>query len=503
MINENLDKHTFIAGVTGSGKTTTCHRLLESSKMPFLVIEPAKTEYRVLTKKNKDILIFTLGNDNVAPFRLNPFEFFPHENITSRVDMIKASIESAFDMEAAIPQLIEAAIYRCYEDKGWNIATSKNKRFDDPFAAGVYAFPTLSELIAMTERVVVDQGFDDRLKQDYIGSIKARLQGLLIGSKGLMLDTPRSINFKDLATESVILELEEIRNPSEKSLIMGFVLANLNEAIRANHYEYQSAGKKFRHITLIEEAHRLLSKFEPGDSQNKKQGVEAFADMLAEVRKYGESLIIVDQIPNKLTPEVLKNTNTKIIHKLFAKDDKEAVGNTMALSDEQKDFLSNLEPGRVILSSSGMSKPLQVQIKELVSTTNEKDVSPSNIRQLALAYYAKNYKSGLIQGLELLDEQPSRGDVRKFLHGEIAEAWYETLGKEKDRRRLIQYMNKFGWTFMHQYISLCCYNPSSAKDKETREATLYDFLSCLNEDSETRISMHQRDEFRKDIKVRG
>ncbi|HIF9072558.1 helicase HerA domain-containing protein [Photobacterium damselae] len=499
----DLDKHTFIAGVTGSGKTTTCHRLLESAKMPFLVIEPAKTEYRVLTKKNKDILIFTLGNDNVAPFRLNPFEFFPHENITSRVDMIKASIESAFDMEAAIPQLIEAAIYRCYEDKGWNIATSKNKRFDDPFAPGVYAFPTLSDLIAMTEQVVIDQGFDDRLKQDYIGSIKARLQGLLIGSKGLMLDTPRSINFKDLATKSVILELEEIRNPSEKSLVMGFVLANLNEAIRANYYEYQSEGKKFRHITLIEEAHRLLSKFEPGDSQNKKQGVEAFADMLAEVRKYGESLIIVDQIPNKLTPEVLKNTNTKIIHKLFARDDKEAVGNTMALSDEQKDFLSNLEPGRVILSSSGMNKPLQVQIKELVSTTNEKDVSPKEISELALAYYAENYKSGLIQGLELLKDQPSIEDVEQFLHGEVAQAWYDIIGKEKDRTRLIQYIDKFGWEFMYQYISLCCYYPSSKKDKETREATLYDFLSCLNEDSKTRISMHQSDEFRKDIKIRG
>ncbi|RZP75561.1 DUF87 domain-containing protein [Vibrio vulnificus] len=499
----DLDKHTFIAGVTGSGKTTTCHRLLESAKMPFLVIEPAKTEYRVLTKKNKDILIFTLGNDNVAPFRLNPFEFFPHENITSRVDMIKASIESAFDMEAAIPQLIEAAIYRCYEDKGWNIATSKNKRFDDPFAPGVYAFPTLSDLIAMTEQVVMDQGFDDRLKQDYIGSIKARLQGLLIGSKGLMLNTPRSINFKDLATKSVILELEEIRNPSEKSLVMGFVLANLNEAIRANHYEYQSKGKKFRHITLIEEAHRLLSKFEPGDSQNKKQGVEAFADMLAEVRKYGESLIIVDQIPNKLTPEVLKNTNTKIIHKLFARDDKEAVGNTMALSDEQKDFLSNLEPGRVILSSSGMSKPLQVQIKELVSTTNERDVSPKEISELALSYYAKNFKSGLIQGLELLDEQPSIEDVEQFLHGEVAQAWYDTIGKEKDRTRFTQYLDKFGWKFMHQYISLCCYNPSSKKDKESREATLYDFLSCLSEDREARISLHQSEEFKKDIKVRG
>lgn len=175
----------------------------------------------------------------------------------------------------------------------------------------MYAFPTLAELIDMTEVVVNDQGFDDRLKQDYVGSIKARLQGLLIGSKGQMLNTPRSINFKDLAKRNVILELEEIRNPSEKSLIMGFVLANLNEAIRANYEEYRKRGEKFRHITLIEEAHRLLSKFEVGDSSNKKQGVETFSDMLAEVRKYGESLIIVDQIPNKLTPEVLKKHEYK------------------------------------------------------------------------------------------------------------------------------------------------------------------------------------------------
>lgn len=498
----DLDKHTFIAGVTGSGKTTTCHRLLKSAKMPFLVIEPAKTEYRVLAKKNKDILIFTLGNNNVAPFRLNPFEFFPHENITSRVDMLKASIESAFDMEAAIPQLIEAAIYRCYEDKGWNIATSKNKRFDDPFAPGVYAFPTVSDLIAMTEQVVMVQGFDDRLKQDYIGSIKARLQGLIVGSKGLMLDTPRSINFKELATKCVILELEEIRNPSEKSLIMGFVLANLNEAIRSNYYEYQSQGKKFRHITLIEEAHRLLSKFEPGDSQNKKQGVEAFADMLAEVRKYGESLIIVDQIPNKLTPEVLKNTNTKIIHKLFAKDDKEAVGNTMALSDEQKDFLSNLEPGRVILSSSGISKPLQVQVEELVSTTNEIDIDPDDIRKLSFAYYAKQYKSGLIQGLELFNHQPMIDDVGDFLDGEVANAWC-ALVKEKDKRKLIHYLDRFGLEFMHQYITLYCYKVSDAGDKAARDFALHEFLLSLKKNHDVKVSLHQNDAFRKNIKLGG
>lgn len=94
----NLDKHIFITGVTGSGKTTTCQNILINSNKPFLVIKPAKTEYRILKNQYKDLLVFTLGKDTIAPFRLNPFEFFPHESITSRVDMIKASIEASFDM---------------------------------------------------------------------------------------------------------------------------------------------------------------------------------------------------------------------------------------------------------------------------------------------------------------------------------------------------------------------------------------------------------------------
>lgn len=413
----NLDKHTFISGVTGSGKTTTCHRILESAEMPFMVIEPAKTEYRILTKLEKDILIFTLGNDNVAPFRLNPLEFFPHENITSRVDMIKASIEAAFDMEAAIPQIIEAALYRAYENYGWNIKTNKNSYYSNPFADGVHSFPTLEDLVASSEIIVDEQGFDERLQRDYIGSIKARLQGLLVGSKGMMLNTPRSVDFQELAKKNVILELEEIRNGSEKSLVMGFVLTNLNEAIRANYEDYKKIGSEYKHITLIEEAHRLLTKFSPGDNPSRKQGVEVFADMLAEVRKYGEALIIVDQIPNKLTSEVLKNTNTKIVHKLFAKDDKDAVGNTMALEDEQKDFLSYLEPGRAIVSTQGFNKPIQVQIKQLegFSTTKSDIVNCNELRKIALEYYCKNYKKGLFYGIDLYSSEPSVEELEKYI----------------------------------------------------------------------------------------
>lgn len=410
-----FDKHIFVTGVTGGGKTTTCQKLLLASGNNFLVIEPAKTEYRVMAENEfPDMLVFTLGKETGAPFRLNPFEFFEGENITSRVDMIKASMEAAFDMEAAIPQLLETAIYECYEDKGWNVSTNKNYKYDNPFADGIFSFPTLGDLERKIEKVVKDQGFDDRLKDEYIGSMRARLKGLTVGSKGQMLNTPRSIDFVELLDRKVILELEYIKSASEKSLIMGFILANLSEAIRV---KYNQNGKKgIGHLTLVEEAHRLLSKYMPGDSMNKKQGVEMFADMLAEVRKYGESLIIADQIPNKLTPDVLKNTNTKIVHKIFAQDDKEAIGNTMALKDEQKEHLSYLSSGRAVMMMPGLSKAIQVQIEKTEENDTERaPLEDSELRNRIIKYYSAVYKKGILPGLECLEEQPSEELVSIYL----------------------------------------------------------------------------------------
>lgn len=468
----NLDKHIFITGVTGSGKTTTCHKILIDSGLPFLVIEPAKTEYRILSDKHKDMLIFTLGKDTTAPFRLNPFEFFRHESITSRVDMILASIEASFDMEAAIPQLIETAIYRCYEDCGWSIASNKNRIYgDSAFDDGVYAFPTLEDLVKKVDQVVMEQGFDDRLKNDYIGSIKARLQGLLVGAKGLMLNTKRSIDFEELLSKRVILEFEEIRGATEKSLVMGFVLTDLMEAIKAN---FLKKGA-FHHITLVEEAHRLLSKYMPGDSPNKKHGVETFSDMLAEIRKYGESLIIVDQIPNKLTPEVLKNTNTKIVHRLFAEDDKNAVGNTIVLNKEQREFLSNLETGRAVVFTQGFHKAIQVQIHADTSTTGETQVDEQMLKTRVCRFYGEHYKKGIIMGSQFWGREPSAEEMGMLMElsreeklKTMLQEFCENLSLKTESVRLLEeYMEMYGRDLVGKYIVIFHYlNSSNADDRK-------------------------------------
>lgn len=468
--NSNLDKHIFITGVTGSGKTTTCQNILIQSNLPFLVIEPAKTEYRILKEKYDDLLIFTLGKDTVAPFRLNPFEFFPHESITSRVDMIKASIEAAFDMEAAIPQIIESAIYECYKEKGWNIATNQNEIYgENAFDDGVYSFPTLEDLVKKVEEVVKNQGFDERLKNDYIGSIRARLNGLLVGSKGFMLNTKRSIDFRRLLNQRVVLEIEEIRNGSEKSLVMGFVLSNVIEAIKAN---FIASSKKngVRHIILIEEAHRLLSKFQAGDSPNKKQGVEVFADMLAEIRKYGECLMIADQIPNKLTPEVLKNTNTKIVHRLFAEDDKEAIANTMALEEEQKEFLSKLDAGVAIVFSGGFNKAIATKIDQTSNTTSDLVISEVDLQENVYKFYANSSKSGVILGSSWLDHVGTK-EVASLLNlqrrgglmREIKKHWLE---KQKIAPKLLKSLQIFTDDFSLEFLSKYFLLENDVSDKK-------------------------------------
>ncbi|KZS22750.1 ATP-binding protein [Wohlfahrtiimonas chitiniclastica] len=366
---KDLDKHVFVAGVTGSGKTTTCHHLLRESGLPFLVIEPTKTEYRALIQEYDDLLILTPGRDDVAPLRLNPLEMMTGESISSRVDIIKASFLASFDMEAAIPQILEASVYRCYEKMGWDIGTSTHPLYPDPFAVGCYPFPILRDLLEAAEYIVEEQGFDERLRQDYIGSIKARLQGLLVGTKGAIFNTLRSINFGELIQRRVVIELEEIRNGAEKSLLIAFIMTNVVQALKNEHRK----NPNFRHITLIEEAHHLLTKADPSTSSNRRQAIEMFSDMLAEVRKYGEGLIVVDQIPNKLTPEVLKNTNTKIVHKLFAEDDKVAIGNTMALSRLQQQYLSKLDIGQAIIFGQGWKNAVLTQIE--AKTKTQADIS--------------------------------------------------------------------------------------------------------------------------------
>ena len=174
-----------------------------------------------------------------------------------------------------------------------------------------------------------------------------------------MLNCKKSVDFNYLSHHNVILELEDIKSPEEKALIMGFVLSRMSAVIKNEHKK----DSNYRHITLVEEAHRLLSKVDYGDSGSKKVAVETFTDLLAEVRKYGEGLIIIDQIPNKLSPEVLKNTNTKIIMRLPDADDRRIAGKSASMKDNQIDEIAKLPTGVAVIYQNDWVAPVLGKIE--------------------------------------------------------------------------------------------------------------------------------------------
>lgn len=373
-----LNKHIFISGVTGAGKTNTCQKILTESKLPFLVIEPAKTEYRQLYKLDNSIKYFTVGRNDLCPFRLNPMELVKGENLTSHIDILMATFQAIYPMEASIPFIVKEAIINCYEKLGWDLESNENEYTKDPWNEKGLYWPTFSNLVIELKNVVNSKGFAPELKSNYIGSIVSRFHNLTIGTRGSIFDVPCSIEFDKILEENVVLEFDEIKNEEDKILLMGLVLTRISEVVKRKYKQ----NKNFQHITLIEEAHRLLTKPEVGEN-SKRLAVQTFTDMLAEVRKYGESLIIVDQIPAKLVPDVIKNTNTKIIHKIFAEDDKTEIAHAIALDDKQKEFLSKLNVGEAIVYTEGWHKPIWMKISN-ISNKITGEISEKNIAEIGL-----------------------------------------------------------------------------------------------------------------------
>lgn len=380
----DLNKHVFVTGVTGAGKTTTCLKLLIESGLPFLVIEPAKTEYRALAAFCGDGIDYYRPNgDPYQSLRINPFALVrKDQRIKSHAGFLKNVFAAVFPMEASMPMMVEAAILAAYEDRGWDIDENEFLAGGDPFDPSTLAWPTMSEMIHQLDRVIPTYCLGKEFEEKYRGSLVSRMRSLTDGTLGRVLDVPQSLDFEALLDRRAVIELEELQGGEEKALMMALLLGGINEAIRARH----KRDSAFRQLTLIEEAHRLLGRPEAGN-KTAAMAVEAFADMLAEVRKYGAGLIIADQIPAKLIPDVIKNTHTKIVHRLFAEDDRRTMGEAMMMDERQRNYLPNLGTGAAIVFCGGWHGPVHAAVREGRASTDGSadprvDLESCGIRQI-------------------------------------------------------------------------------------------------------------------------
>ena len=369
---KDLAKHMFIAGVPGSGKTTFSVGLLDQlwrkHHIPFLVIEPAKNEYRALIKSIPELQVFTPGKNFISPFVFNPF--MPPKNV--RLETYKSSLKTAFaagvSMTTPLDKIFEDSINNCYSDFNWldtYTTDDKGKIFN------------ITDFIKCFQQTFEEIGYTGDARNIGRAGI-VRLKGLVN-----LFDNYFSIPIEDILSKPTIIELAAIENSDEKALIIALLLLSILAYVNAN---YVGEGG-LRNFILLEEAHVLLDASSNGGEGAANPTAIAqglLKRMLAEIRAYGVGLGIADQSPRKVGDDIVALTDIKVAFRLVESQDKEILANSTSMSDLQTARLAKLKPGEAFLFFNRLEEP-----EEIVTPDYRADhqisisLSDESIRQLS------------------------------------------------------------------------------------------------------------------------
>lgn len=347
-VNLDLDSftaHCFITGSTGSGKSNTTYRLLErfmENNIPFLVVEPAKGEYKEAFGAVEGIHIFSTNPSIGQMLKLNPFRFDKNIHILEHLDRLIEIFNACWEMYAAMPAILKDAVEQIYVEKGWDLLNSVYIKEGEP------TYPTFNDLMRTLPKVIDHSGYSSDTKGDYTGALVTRVTSLTNGISGQIFCDSYDIPDNVMFDSNTIVDLSRVGSSETKSLIMGILVLKLSEYRMAN---ANQANSGLRHITVLEEAHNLLKRTSPGEAGSNVVGksVEMICNSIAEMRTYGEGFVIVDQSPTAVDIAAIKNTNTKILMRLPEKGDCEAVGNAVGLEEEQVKELTKLGTGIAVV----------------------------------------------------------------------------------------------------------------------------------------------------------
>lgn len=355
---DSLASHVFVTGSTGAGKTNTVCRILDEAYdqgVGFLVVEPAKGEYKDVFGGFDDVHVFGTNPAFTPLLRINPFSFPQGIHVLEHLDRLVEIFNVCWPMYAAMPAVLKDAISRSYEDCGWNLTTSEN-----PFGKDLY--PSFSDVTRNVREILDSSEYDAENKGAYKGSLLTRLNSLTNGLNGMML-TPDGVDEAMLFDGNTIIDLSRVGSAETKSLFMGLIVLKLQEHCMA---ATNGMNQPLRHLTVLEEAHNLLKR--TSSEQSTEGGnllgksVEMLSNSIAEMRTYGEGFIIADQAPGLLDMAAIRNTNTKIIHRLPDLSDRELVGHAANLNDQQIVELARLPKGVAAVYQNDWVEPVLCKV---------------------------------------------------------------------------------------------------------------------------------------------
>ena len=348
--NHSLNMHTFITGSTGSGKSNAVYQMLaelRQDRIPFLVVEPAKGEYKDAFGSLPDVRVFST-NPNVAELvNLNPFMFPDSIHVLEHVDGLVEIFSVCWPMYDAMPAFFKDAILKSYEAVGWDLGSSTHE--------GRQAeYPDFEVLAEQLDALISGSDYASDIKSNYRGALLTRVKSLTVGLNKYIF-TSEQTPYGELFDKNCVLDISRVKSGETKALIMGLIVYALNE-YRVDQKTGNNKGLK--HVTVLEEAHNLLKNTSAGASDLVGKSVEMITNTIAEIRTYGEGFIIVDQSPSSVDIAAIKNTNTKIILRTPEANDRVAVGRSIGLTDSQVDEIAKLPSGVAVIYQNNWINPV-------------------------------------------------------------------------------------------------------------------------------------------------
>ena len=351
----DLCRHLLVAGMTGSGKSVSCeHILLElwiEHRIPWLVVEPGMNpSYRRLLNSEirEDLQVYAVGNPKARRLAMNPLAVPAGIGLAEHISGLFAVLASAFELVAPMPEVLAKAIEETYRNHGWDPAELTPS--GPP--------PLLADLLEEIERTIRKLGYPPDITATLKAGLGLRLGRLASGLLAPELSARDGLNMEALTARPCVIELSALLDADSQALIMGFI------ALQLRHWwRLQGPSKTLRHVTLIEEAHRLLRAVPENTAHAaRSRAVEDMANLLAEMRSMGVGLIIADQTPSALVASVIANTGTKILHRLDHPADRECAGRASGLPADGVDLLGALRVGDAIVRTDQRSCPFRLRM---------------------------------------------------------------------------------------------------------------------------------------------
>lgn len=357
---QSLSMHTFITGSTGSGKSNTVYEILDQLDtlgIKYLIIEPAKGEYKNIFGNKKGVKILGTNPSVTELIRINPFKFPKGIHVLEHVDRLIEIFNVCWPMYAAMPAVLKEAVIQAYEVSGWDLIASKNMYSEN-------LFPTFKDLLVELENVIESSAYSQELKSNYKGALVTRVRSITNGLNGRIFSADETNN-QVLFDSNVIVDLSRIGSLETKSLIMGMLIMRLNEHRMCF---TEGMNSPLKHVTVLEEAHNILKKSSsdqnPENPSLTGKSVEMIANAIAEMRTYGEGFIIADQSPNAVDISAIRNTNTKIIMRLPDETDRRMAGKSAGLKDEQLDEIAKLPKGVAVVYQNDWLEPVLCKVSK-------------------------------------------------------------------------------------------------------------------------------------------